>query len=50
MQHEPTVRLVDDNPMAQDFFTTRQHDFVHCPEWRIREEARADLFEYTEVW
>ena len=36
--------------MAQDFFTTRQNDFVHGAEWRTREEARADLFEYTEVW
>ena len=50
MQHEPTVRLVGRQPDGAGFPTTRQNDFVHGAEWRIRGEASADLFEYIEVW
>jgi transposase InsO family protein len=39
-----------DNAVAESFFATLKKELVHGSDWKTREEARADLFEYIEVW
>ncbi len=39
-----------DNAVAESFFATLKKELVHGEKWRTREEARAALFEYIEVW
>lgn len=39
-----------DNAVAESFFATLKKELVHDSDWTTREEARADLFEYIEVW
>lgn len=39
-----------DNAVAESFFATLKKELVHGSDWSTREEARADLFEYIEVW
>lgn len=39
-----------DNAVAESFFATLKKELVHDSDWKTREEARAALFEYIEVW
>ena len=39
-----------DNAVAESFFATLKKEVVHGAEWRTREDARAALFEYIELW
>ena len=39
-----------DNAVVESFFATLKKELVHGEKWRTREEARAALFEYIEVW
>lgn len=39
-----------DNAVAESFFATLKKELVHDAAWHTREEARAALFEYLEVW
>lgn len=39
-----------DNAVVESFFATLKKELVHGESWRTREEARAALFEYIEVW
>ena len=39
-----------DNAVAESFFATLKKELVQGAGWRTREEARAALFEYIEVW
>lgn len=39
-----------DNAVAESFFATLKKELVHSSDWNTREDARADLFEYIEVW
>ena len=39
-----------DNAVAESFFATLKKELVHGSDWSTREEARAELFEYIEVW
>lgn len=39
-----------DNAVAESFFATLKRELVHDADWHTREEARASLFEYIEVW
>ena len=36
--------------MAESFFATLKKELVQGAGWRTREEARAALFEYIELW
>ena len=39
-----------DNAVAESFFATLKKELVHGAAWQTREEARAALFEYIELW
>jgi len=39
-----------DNAVTESFFATLKKELVRDSEWRTREEARADIFEWIEVW
>ena len=39
-----------DNAMAESFFATLKTELVHQRHFRTRQEARAELFEYIEIW
>ncbi len=39
-----------DNAVAESFFATLKTELVHGEDWHTRDEARAALFEYIEVW
>jgi putative transposase len=39
-----------DNAVAESFFATLKKELVNDAVWQTREEARAALFEYIEVW
>lgn len=39
-----------DNAVAESFFATLKKELVNDTAWQTREEARAALFEYIEVW
>ena len=39
-----------DNAVAESFFATLKRELVEGADWRTREEARASIFEYIEVW
>ena len=39
-----------DNAVTESFFATLKKELVHDSAWRTREEARAALFEWIEVW
>lgn len=39
-----------DNAVVESFFATLKKELVHGEKWRTREEARAALFEYIELW
>jgi len=39
-----------DNAVAESFFATLKKELAAGADWKSREEARADLFEYIEVW
>lgn len=39
-----------DNAVAESFFATLKKELVHGSDWKTREEARAALFEFIEVW
>ncbi len=39
-----------DNAVAESFFATLKKELVNDAAWQTREEARASLFEYIEVW
>ncbi len=39
-----------DNAVAESFFATLKKQLVHGENWKTREEARAALFEYIELW
>ncbi len=39
-----------DNAVAESFFATLKKELVHGENWKTREEARAALFEYIELW
>jgi transposase InsO family protein len=39
-----------DNAPVESFFATLKGELVHRRRYRTREEARADVFEYIEVW
>ncbi len=39
-----------DNAVAESFFATLKRELVDGADWQTREEARAALFEYIEVW
>jgi putative transposase len=39
-----------DNAVAESFFATLKTELVHGADWHTRDEARAALFEYIEVW
>ena len=39
-----------DNAVAESFFATLKKELVNDAAWQTREEARAALFEYIEVW
>lgn len=39
-----------DNAMAESFFATLKTELVHQRHFRTRHEARAELFEYIEIW
>ena len=39
-----------DNTAAESFFATLKKELVNDAAWQTREEARASLFEYIEVW
>ena len=39
-----------DNAVAESFFATLKRELVQGADWKTREEARASIFEYIEVW
>ncbi len=39
-----------DNAVAESFFATLKKELVNGSNWKSREGARADLFDYIEVW
>lgn len=39
-----------DNAVVESFFATLKTELVDGTDWRTRDEARAQLFEYLEVW
>lgn len=39
-----------DNAVAESFFHTLKTELVHCEDYRTREEAKASIFEYIEVF
>jgi transposase InsO family protein len=39
-----------DNAVTESFFATLKKELVRHMEWKTREEARADIFEWIEVW
>jgi putative transposase len=39
-----------DNAVAESFFATLKKELVRDSEWKTREEARADIFEWIEIW
>jgi transposase InsO family protein len=39
-----------DNAVAESFFATIKRELIDGSRWRTREEARAAIFEYIEVW
>ena len=39
-----------DNAVAESFFSTLKLELVYESAWRCRTEARADVFEYLEVF
>jgi len=39
-----------DNAMAESFFATLEKDLIARSDWRTAGEARADVFEYIEVF
>lgn len=39
-----------DNAVAESFFATLEWELIERADWNTREEARADVFEYIEVW
>ncbi len=39
-----------DNAPVERFFATRKRELVHRRQYQTREEARADIFKYIEVW
>ena len=39
-----------DNAPVESFFSTLKRELVHRRRWRTRAEARAEIFEYIEVW
>ena len=39
-----------DNAVAESFFATLKGELVDEADWGTREEARAAIFEYIEVW
>lgn len=39
-----------DNAVAESFFATLKTELVHGEDWHTRDEARAALSEYIEVW
>jgi putative transposase len=39
-----------DNAVVESFFATLKTELVEGADWRTRDEARAALFEYLEVW
>jgi len=39
-----------DNAVTESFFATLKKELVRHSDWRTREEARADIFEWIEVW
>lgn len=39
-----------DNAVAESFFATLKKELVDGSDWKTREEARTDLFDYIEVW
>ena len=39
-----------DNAPVESFFSTLKRELVHHRRWQTRTEARAEIFEYIEVW
>jgi len=39
-----------DNAVAESFFATLEVELIEDADWRTRQEARAAIFEYIEVW
>ena len=39
-----------DNAVVESFFSTIKTELAHVADWATREEARAAVFEYIEVW
>jgi putative transposase len=39
-----------DNAVTESFFATLKKELVRDSEWKTREEARSDIFEWIEVW
>jgi len=39
-----------DNAVTESFFATLKKELVRTSDWKTREEARADIFEWIEVW
>lgn len=39
-----------DNAVAESFFATLKRELVDLCDWKTRDEARAAIFEYIEVW
>jgi transposase InsO family protein len=39
-----------DNAVAESFFATLEWELIERSDWKTREQARADIFEYIEVW
>lgn len=39
-----------DNAVVESFFGTLKTELVHHQDYQTRDEAKADLFEYLEVW
>ena len=39
-----------DNAPVESFFATLKRERVHHRRYETREEARADLFQYIEIW
>ena len=39
-----------DNAVAESFFGTLKRELVDGADWATREDARAAVFEYIEVW
>jgi len=39
-----------DNAVAESFFATLERELIDDADWRTREEATSDIFEFIEVW